>query len=270
MPYLRFELDAIPKVAPCARAAKVPEGVIAWGLIQTWEYCWREKRTSLSETQLEGFFGTNVTAALRAFGFLEDAADGLFPVAGADKYLRISERLSAGGKAASGNLKRGKKAGTGAATVPEGSREIAGEEPEKVAEVPRLLSGLTASSEQRAANSEQLKEGATVFQKPADPPADAAEPSLVERLTAAWLEVRGSEYLWNGYRDGQALHAILQAGKDDWNAIEAVWRKALAREYPRCRHLKDLADNWSEYAGKEPDRRPAGRGQASDSGVPKW
>lgn len=176
MPHIAFDLDAIAKVSTVARSAGVQEGAVAWGLVQLWEWCWREKRSAVSTIHLRGFFGCNAEEALVAFGFLEKEPEG-YRVRGAEKYLRIRAGHAAGGRASKQNLMPGgrceeSKASTlhevstphvkGAECEPGVIRGGAERDPDVSREGaesrPRLDLGSTASSEQRTANSEQRKE----------------------------------------------------------------------------------------------------------------
>lgn len=139
--YIAFDLDAIGRVGALARAMGITEAEAAWGLVRLWEWCWRQKAELAEGIHLRGFFGCDAGPALVAFGFAE-AAGTSWRVKGASRYLRIQEGRAKGGRAAAGNLKRGQKPGA--------SREAAGRQP-------GLVPGLSASSDERAANSEQLK-----------------------------------------------------------------------------------------------------------------
>jgi hypothetical protein len=168
MPHIAFELDAIAKVSKVARTSGAPEGAVAWGLIQLWEWCWREKRDTVEAVHLRGFFGCDVEAGLVAFDFL--AKDGgCLRVRGAERYLRIRKGNAAGGHASKGNLVPGPKPKAtpgGAEEEPKGSRRGA-------EEVLRVDLGSTASSEQRAANS-------LTYVREAPPPVEAAPPAPPE------------------------------------------------------------------------------------------
>lgn len=106
MSYIAFELDALNVAPAVARSASVSEEVIIAGLLRMWAWCFREKTDTITADQLRGHFGADVAPALVAFRFLEAAGES-WRVRGAERYLRISEARSKGGKAASGNLKRG-------------------------------------------------------------------------------------------------------------------------------------------------------------------
>lgn len=103
--YIAFELDALNKAPSAARAARVTEDIIIGGLTRMWAHCFREKTAALTPLQIAGFFSTDsdTVPALVAFGFLAHEADVL-RVKGADRYLRVAEGRSKGGKAAAGNL----------------------------------------------------------------------------------------------------------------------------------------------------------------------
>lgn len=143
MPFIAFELDALRNVHHAARAAQLEPALVSHGLLQMWEWCWREKQDSVNATHLRGFFGGVAPSdALTAFGFLEETDVGKFRVRGTERYLRLGRARSKGGHAAKGNLKRGPSRGT--------SPAAAGSQP---GNSPGCAPALTASSEQRAANS---------------------------------------------------------------------------------------------------------------------
>lgn len=148
MSFIKVELKVIEVLAPeVARASGVPEERIGWGLVRLWHSSWSKKREVASRIGLAGVFGADgidlVTAALVDAGFLDPVVDG-WRVRGADTYLRITEARSKGGKAASGNLKRGAVA---AEVQPGVSRESAGSQP---VNTPGSSPGLPPSTEHRA------------------------------------------------------------------------------------------------------------------------
>lgn len=106
MPYLAFDLDAMDKAPNVGRAAGIPEDAVLAGLARMWRHCWQEKTDQVDGLAVRGFFGSDATAALVTFRFLE-SRDGGFRVRGAERYLRISKGLSEGGKKSAGNLRRG-------------------------------------------------------------------------------------------------------------------------------------------------------------------
>jgi hypothetical protein len=156
MPYLAFDLDAMDKAANLARAAHITEEMAIAGLARMWRHCWQEKTDEVDGTAIEGFFGTDTSKALVSFRFLE-ARQAAFRVRGAERYLRISEARSKGGKKAKGNLIPGPHKGDPAGDSAGGP---AGEEPEAQ---PEKSSGsppaLTLSIEHRALNLKEKKEG---------------------------------------------------------------------------------------------------------------
>lgn len=163
MPFLRFELDALALVPKVARSAEVPEGVIAWGLLQMWEWCWREKTTRVTPTQLRGFFGCEPSEALRAFGFIHmTLPERDFFVRGAEKHLRVSAARAAGGHAAKRHLVPG---GKKTASAEQLSGQMPSGCPAPAQEPARQPLGSTASSQQPTA----LEERTYVSEAPAAP-----------------------------------------------------------------------------------------------------
>lgn len=168
MSYIAVELDVLSAAPNAARAAGVSEDAILGGLNRLWAYSFRTKRDVLHELEVLGCFAVyaeRLLPTLRAFGWLDDAPEGRLRVRGADRYLRIAEARAKGGKAAAGNLRRGKSQ----PELPPGSP------PAAAGSQPGGSSGsfpaLSANSEQRAANSEKEEEAATaagvlVFEAP--------------------------------------------------------------------------------------------------------
>ena len=108
MSYIAFDLDALNVAADVGRAAGIAEDRVIGGLARMWAWCFRQKTDVLSKTHVKGFFGADAIDALISFNFLAaGAGDGVYRVRGADRYLRVAEGRSRGGKIASGNLKKG-------------------------------------------------------------------------------------------------------------------------------------------------------------------
>lgn len=99
-PYLSFTLDAKKNAARTARAVGVEVGVVAWGLLELWEYVWGTKKDTVGTLVVDGCFGPNdkLRTALVEYGFLEQVPEG-FRVRGADDWLFRSEAASKAGKA---------------------------------------------------------------------------------------------------------------------------------------------------------------------------
>jgi hypothetical protein len=119
VPYLQVDLDGKHKWKFVAQGCGVSEAIITKGFLDLWENCWREKTDLVSMLHLGCLFcapGDLVAKVLIAYGFVAEADDGLYRVRGAEKYLKVSEARSRGGKkaAANGNLKRGKNPPAGA------------------------------------------------------------------------------------------------------------------------------------------------------------
>lgn len=167
--FLAVELDALNKAPAAARAARVTEDVIIGGLLRMWAHCFREKVSTLQPLQVAGFFSAeaDMVPALVAFGFLAQGEAGAVRVKGAERYLRISEGRSKGGKAASGNLKRGQKPSR--SVSPGTSPAEAGAQPEQP---PGSSPGF-----HRTPNTEHLVEKNVRTSE--------VEPAAVERITPA-------------------------------------------------------------------------------------
>lgn len=141
MSYIAFDLDALNEAPAVARFAGVPEDMVIAGMARLWAWCFREKVNIASTAQVRGHFGADITEALCEFGYLEadEHTDGYWRVRGADRYLRVAEGRSKGGKAAAaaGNLKRGaEKAAPAAPQLPPSC--LPAEAGDKLGLVPRL------------------------------------------------------------------------------------------------------------------------------------
>jgi hypothetical protein len=162
MSYIAFDLDALNRAPAAARAAGVREEDIIAGLVRLWAWCFREKVARVDADQVRGHFGADVSRALVAFGFLELDPAGGWRVKGADRYLRITEARSEGGKKASGNLKKGSRKASTPAGVQPGTSP--GSLPAPAGEQPGLPPGsapaLTPSTEHRAPNTLKAAAGA--------------------------------------------------------------------------------------------------------------
>ena len=233
MSYIAFDLDALNRAPAAARAAGVREEDIISGLVRMWAWCFREKIAEVDAAQVRGHFGGDVAAALVAFGFLE-ARGEVWRVKGAERYLRVAEARSRGGKAASGNLKRGtRKAGGQPGAVPGVSREsaggVAGEQPGLT---PGSVPALTPSTEHRI-----LKASAPMAPRDSD------------RLCADFAESVGSKYAWQGAKDGTALAYLLTVASID--EVSRRWRlglKAPADDWASCRTVAQLRSKWNDLA----------------------
>lgn len=109
MPHLAFELDAKRKVPLSAKRAGITAAQFAWGLLELWESCWREKTDQVTAEVIGLLFDgepEKVIAGLVLGGFAEEAGDHV-RVRGADRYLRITESRAEGARKT--NAKRWKK-----------------------------------------------------------------------------------------------------------------------------------------------------------------
>lgn len=243
--YIAFELDAMEQVPNVAAACSLTEAQVGWGMAKLWRWCWREKTATVTLTHLRGFFGVDVSEALEAFGFIERLGPTL-RVKGAERYLRIAAGRSKGGHAAKGNLVPGAKQ-LAAENQPRGS-------PETLSAASGLPLGLSATSEQRAATSEQLisarvKAARVVrIRKPKpDKPADPRHYPLKLELIEIFKENQAGAVYPFGARDAGAVTALL-AIEPVPERISTVWRKALrATGYPLVRTLPELVKNYAHF-----------------------
>lgn len=176
MSHIAVELKVIEVYAPMvARAVGEPIAATLGGLNLLWHRCWSTKSATITRIGLAGIFGMeNLDLRCEAMvdaGFLE-VVDAGFRVRGAEKYLRVREGNSKGGKAASGNLKRGVSR---PGAEPGRSRGGAGEEP---GVVPGSMPALTPSTEHRAPNTEHQKEEAPPPRQPVVAAFEIVPPNL--------------------------------------------------------------------------------------------
>jgi len=274
MPYLQVDLDAKKNVPKVARAARVPVGDVAWGLLELWEYAWlAEASAAVSELVLAGCFGEAYGPALRdalvEWRFLEPV-DGGFRVRGLDRYSKADEARSRGGRAAAGNLipggpKAAKRAPKAAPGV-ENARLTSAD--------PRLDLGCSRASAEPQPSPSPAPASAEArvnleprTKKETTPPtrvrADAGSGSLLQRIEAQFLEARGSAYALS-LADEQASRRLLQLAAGDEDEVCRRWALALARQrFPTCSSLADLARHWNAYAA--PETTPA---QTAGNGTP--
>lgn len=280
--YIAFELRALEEAANIARSAGVSEDTIIAGMARMWAHGWRAKSAVVQRVHVRGFFGSDVSEALVAFGYLERVDAGL-RIRGADRYLRIAQARSEGGKKAAGNLKRGAErpgstpaqAGSQPETLNGGSDEESAHRAESLQpestpgslpapagnnpEVPPgCFPGLTSSIEHRTTTDVRSYErtSAPAVRKQRRLPivdvADEPEPShrdavkaLVEAFAAAGL----GKYLWQGAKDGTALSALLKDATLD--EVLARWRIGLAapsKDWASCRTVAQLRSKWNDLA----------------------
>lgn len=157
--YIAFDLDALNVAGDLGRAAGITEDRVVMGLARMWAWCFRSKTEFVSPTHVKGFFGADAVEALAMFGFLSATENNdLFRVRGADRYLRISEGRSRGGKAAAaaGNLKQGVE------KVLERLLEVQPQLPPSLTPAepqhcPQLLPSLSPNTEHRTPNTKKIR-----------------------------------------------------------------------------------------------------------------
>lgn len=236
MSYLAFDLDALKMVPDAARAAGLPDAELGYGLLRLWSYCWTVKTDLVKPAHLVGFFGGDsgrVTAGLEAFGFLQADPDGL-RVKGVEKYLRIRKAQSEAGKSKATNLNSSQDIATGS---PQAQPELSSP----------TAQALTASSEQRAPNSEQRTPNIIPLPKKPENRFESGEAYFAwlqhERLEAGFVTEKPPQGLGGWFSevmlelngDGARLDATVRAfAKDDF------WRK---RNAP----MRGLMSKWRDY-----------------------
>ena len=234
--YIAFDLDALNKAPSAARAARVAEDVIIGGLARMWAHCFREKTASLSSIQVAGFFATDADTvpALVAFGFLEQAS-GTLRVKGADRYLRITEGRSKGGKAAAGNLKKGTK-------KPDPQPEnLPGLVPAAAGEQPGLTPGLVPAFHRRPTTDDRAP---TTEVKSTAPAAPRESDALCQDFT----DIIGTPYRWQAAKDGVAFAGLRKS--ESLEEIRRRWRGGLKSndKWLGVRTVAQLASKWNDLA----------------------
>ena len=251
MPYVQVELDALKVCPDVARVTGLSDLVVTGGLVRMWAYCWEAKTETLRPLQLAALFGCRDAAllaeALEAFGFLE-ACDGGYRVRGAQRYLRVDEGRSKGGRAAAGNLipgarqkarKQAAEFSAAAESQPRASREQA----ERSS---RPSSALTPNTEHRTPK----------LHKPPTPFAETPHSTpLVERVAEVFKAEKGVDYSAT-FADEHAGRALLGKGSED--EVLRRWAIGLRARYPACNGLPDLLRNWNAYATEAANGPPGG------------
>ena len=235
MPYLAFDLDAKHRLPMLARSTGMSPGDICLGLLDLWEHAWQRKTDTVSETIIYSCFTSDkAVEVLTEFGFIEPVGND-FRVRGAERYLRVSKGRSAGGKKASGNLRRGNKPSP-AETKQAGENDTTS--PASAGNKPGLNPGSSSSIEHRASNIPlSSKEGAKKPRTPVDPRYGPAVGAIKEACPG---------YTFSD-RDGAALKKLLAHSEPA--EIEARWRRALRRTtYPVVRAVHELETHWPHFA----------------------
>ncbi len=246
MSYIAFDLDALNVSRDVGAAAGVPEERITHGLLRMWAWCFREKTDTVQAIQVQGFFGTSAAPALVAFGFLAPAGGADFRVRGAERYLRVSEARSRGGKAAAGNLIPGGPKRSASRAPSRGSLS-APAEPQPSTTL-GSTSALTPNTEHRAPSTES-KSIAPLFASPAvEAESHKVKPQRDSDLLVYDFAVCGhGTYLWKGAKDGVALAALLKAVSLD--EVRTRWRRGLeapATAWASCRTVAQLRQKWND------------------------
>lgn len=266
-PYLAFEFDALEHCAPLGAACGLREEQVCLSLLKLWRFCWRSKTDLITTTHITGFFyGTDASKALVAFGFIEANTTG-WRVKGADRWLFVQRARSENGlkAAANGNLKRGKKSPVPLQQTPNKAPKVSSTPPaplqhplqhpsstagEPLQQSSNSAPALTASSEQRAANSE-LKD-------PAGKKQPAPHQATIDRLWSTYERERGSKYV-PAPRDAdfKAIKEMLAAGQTP-DAIDSAWLRALRNVgFPAVSSVVELQAHYGKFSGAGPPRKGA-------------
>lgn len=251
MPYVQVELDALKVCPDVARVTGLSDLVVTGGLVRMWAYCWEAKTETLRPLQLAALFGCRDAAllaeALEVFGFLE-AVDGAYRVKGAQRYLRVDEGRSKGGRAAAGNLIPGarQKVRAKAAEFSAAAEKQPRSSREPAERSSRLSSALTPNTEHRTPK----------LHKPPTPFAEMSHsPPLVERVAEVFKAERGVDYSPT-FADEHTGRALLGKGSED--EVLRRWAIGLRARYPACNGLPDLLRNWNAYATEAVNGPPSG------------
>lgn len=263
MPYLAYDLDALNKAPLVARAAQVDEDAVHGGLVRMWAYCFREKTDRLTAIQVRGFFSTpvDVVPALGAFSFLDGDGDEL-RVRGADRYLRIAKGRSKGGKAASGNLKRGGE-------KPDASRAQAGDSAPAASRLepgcepgasPGCFPALSPSTEHRTPNTrkeEEKDDPVAAFDIPPPPP-DVESWDARDFWRWAELRRRAGGYAPEKWPDAKKLSGWWREARSVVRTVERL--KATFYAFGQDEHwerarpafpFKAFMSQWNQFLPKE-------------------
>ncbi len=250
MPYLQVDLDGMDKWPLVATGCGVRADAIYKGFLDLWNLCWRQKSGFVGLIQLECLFdmpgrGERLVDVLCAFGFMEKREAGLW-VSGSEKYLRISEARSKGGKSAQKNLKRGKTPGS--------SRKPAGKQPESS---PGSGPALTSNIEHQSSSIEH--QNIVGLSSDDGPPEGSGEyAALVESLFSSFRRIRKSEPKPR-QKDWKALKTLRARVGAPADEMVRRWERGLVGEFKqRVDSFWDLDDRWDALASADPPKRAAG------------
>lgn len=228
MPYLQVDLDAMDKWPLVATGCDIRTDTVYKGFLDLWQLCWRQKSGFVGLLHLECLFGMagrgeRLVEVLCAFGFLERRAEGLW-VSGSEKYLRISEARSAGGKkaAANGNLKRGTKR-------PSSSRKPAGKQLEVS---PSTAPALTANTEHHSSSSKKEDPAKGAGPPPEKPFALESPDKPKSKPRAQSTQEQFAQYFWGVRADVMAQKQILGGPETGWSVERQNTQLGFVKTHP--------------------------------------
>lgn len=285
MPHIRVEFDALQKMDLVDHGAGLTLGTTHRGLMLVWLGVVRSKKPTVNKRALRGYFpGADdgvLSGLLCEFGFLELLGPDEYRIKGADRLLKELRAKSEGGKAAAGNLKKGKSAGREPGSSPAG----AGREPEDVSgsspATPKHPNTHTALKEEDPAGTKPPAPApqATLFSDPvramdSTPVAVDAHPErrsewrkATDELSRVFLEETSNPYKFQKDKDPPALKGLMSYGLPE---MLARWRRGLRNAktgaYPGVTSIAQLGSKWNDLA-VAPAKR--GRAEVSDWDKPR-
>lgn len=87
-----------------------------------------------------------------------------------------------------------------------------------------------------------------VPEKHAASPPPSLSRQASDLLVSVFREKTGTDYAWQGKKDGAALKALLAASRGDLAEIERRWRRALADDWKGAHDVAGFASQWNKLA----------------------
>ena len=254
--YVAVDLKVIEVLAPAvARSTGIDENRILAGLMRLWHRSWSVTSDRITAKELVGLFGPDqiedLTEALCG-DFLE-RCESDFRVRGADRYLRLKESRRLGAKKTNTLLAEKRAAQRAASersiTLSERTlKENSFDDDQKQAS---LLERVGANAQERSPTEHRTPN----TKRSAPDPKTPAPSRDSDELLKIFREVTGSEYLWQGAKDGVALARLVKAAP--LAEVLARWRRGLEApetEWASCRNVAQLASKWNDLVPQPPKR----------------
>jgi len=221
--FIAVDLKVIEGLAgSVARASGTSEDAVLAGLLRTWHRCWSDEIDILSAVELAGLFSAPdqplLASALESFGFIEPVENGS-RIRGAARYLRLKE-----------SRRRG-------ATLTNEKRALERRSKATLSDAPATLLSDALSPSHRVTEKKK--------------PASQESKRNSDLLAADFKAAVGSEYLWNGAKDGVALAELLKAS--DIEEVRRRWRIGLkASGWSHVATVAQLRSKWNDLASEQP------------------